>query len=81
MSGAAVTVRGLVKRFGPTTAVDGLDLELPGASVLALLGPNGAGKTTTVEVCTGFLAADAGEVRVLGTDPGARPTRCAPASA
>ena len=73
VSGAAVTVRGLVKRFGATTAVDGLDLELPAASVLALLGPNGAGKTTTVEVCTGFLAADAGEVRVLGTDPSGAP--------
>ncbi|OLT12880.1 ABC transporter [Pseudonocardia sp. CNS-139] len=63
----------LVKRYGRTTAVDGLDLELPAASVLALLGPNGAGKTTTVEVCTGFLRADAGEVRVLGTDPAGAP--------
>ena len=41
--------------------------------MLALLGPNGAGKTTTVEVCTGFARADAGEVRVLGTDPAAAP--------
>jgi ABC-2 type transport system ATP-binding protein len=69
----AVSVRGLVKRYGRTTAVDGLDLELPAASVLALLGPNGAGKTTTVEVCEGFLRADAGEVRVLGTDPARAP--------
>jgi ABC-2 type transport system ATP-binding protein len=68
-----VTVCGLVKRFGATTAVDGLDLELSGASVLALLGPNGAGKTTTVEICEGFLTADAGEVRVLGTDPAGAP--------
>jgi ABC-2 type transport system ATP-binding protein len=68
-----VTVRGLVKRFGATAAVDGLDLELPTASVLALLGPNGAGKTTTVEVCEGFLRADAGEVRVLGVDPAGAP--------
>src|SRR4029077_14534298 len=59
--------------FGATTAVDGLDLELPGASVLALLGPNGAGKTTTVEICTGFRRADAGEVRVLGIDPSGAP--------
>jgi ABC-2 type transport system ATP-binding protein len=66
---AAVSVRGLVKRYGRTTAVDGLDLELPPGTVLALLGPNGAGKTTAVEVCTGFLRADAGEVRVLGVDP------------
>jgi ABC-2 type transport system ATP-binding protein len=69
----AVAVRGLVKRYGRTTAVDGLDLELPAASVLALLGPNGAGKTTTMEVCEGFLRADAGEVRVLGTDPADAP--------
>ena len=68
-----MTVRGLVKRFGPTTAVDGLDLELQAASVLALLGPNGAGKTTTVEICTGLRAADAGEVRVLGTNPKGAP--------
>ena len=73
VSAAAVTVRGLVKRFGPVTAVDGLDLDLPAASVLALLGPNGAGKTTTVEVCTGLRAADAGEVRVLGTNPKGAP--------
>jgi ABC-2 type transport system ATP-binding protein len=69
----AVSVRGLVKRYGRTTAVDGLDLEVPAASVLALLGPNGAGKTTTVEICTGFLTADAGEVRVLGVDPAGAP--------
>jgi ABC-2 type transport system ATP-binding protein len=66
-------VRGLVKRYGRTTAVDGLDLELPPGTVLALLGPNGAGKTTAVEVCTGFLRADAGEVRVLGVDPAGAP--------
>ena len=65
----AVAVRGLVKRYGRTTAVDGLDLDLPASTVLALLGPNGAGKTTTVEVCEGFLRADGGEVRVLGADP------------
>ena len=68
-----VAVRGLVKRYGPVTAVDGLDLALAPASVLALLGPNGAGKSTTVEVCTGFATADAGEVRVLGTDPAGAP--------
>ncbi|MBW0091257.1 ABC transporter ATP-binding protein [Pseudonocardia sp. KRD-184] len=69
----AVSVRGLVKRYGRSTAVDGLDLELAPSSVLALLGPNGAGKTTTVEVCTGFTRADAGEVRVLGVDPAGAP--------
>jgi ABC-2 type transport system ATP-binding protein len=69
----AVSVRGLVKRFGATTAVAGLDLTLRRGTVLALLGPNGAGKTTTIEVCTGFLRADQGEVRVLGLDPTGAP--------
>jgi len=63
----------LVKRYGRTTAVDGLDLDLPAASVLALLGPNGAGKTTTVEICEGFVAPDAGEVQVLGVHPAGAP--------
>jgi ABC-2 type transport system ATP-binding protein len=65
----AVEVSGLVKRYGGTTAVDGLALRLDAGSVLALLGPNGAGKTTTVEICEGFRAADDGTVRVLGLDP------------
>jgi ABC-2 type transport system ATP-binding protein len=66
---AALSVRGLVKRFGSVTAVDGLDLRMERATVLGLLGPNGAGKTTTVEVCEGFQRPDGGEVRVLGLDP------------
>jgi ABC-2 type transport system ATP-binding protein len=66
---AAVEVRGLVRTFGAVRAVDGLDLHVPRATVLALLGPNGAGKTTTVEVCEGFLRPDAGTVRVLGLNP------------
>jgi ABC-2 type transport system ATP-binding protein len=66
---AAVDVSGLIKRYGGTTAVAGLCLNLPVGSVLALLGPNGAGKTTTVEICEGFRTADAGTVRVFGLDP------------
>lgn len=65
----ALHVEGLVKRFGATTAVAGLDLALERGRVMALLGPNGAGKTTTVEICEGFLRPDAGTVRVLGLDP------------
>lgn len=65
----AVEITGLVKRYGATTAVDGLDLCMPRGQLLALLGPNGAGKTTTVEICEGFRRADAGQVRVLGMDP------------
>ncbi len=66
---AVVAVSGLVKRYGSTTAVAGLDLRVNRGQVLALLGPNGAGKTTTIEVCEGFLPADEGTVRVLGLDP------------
>ncbi|MEU9358804.1 ABC transporter ATP-binding protein [Streptomyces sp. NPDC048301] len=64
-----VKARGLVKRYGTKTAVDGLDLEIAAGTVTAVLGPNGAGKTTTVEICEGYLRPDAGSVRVLGLDP------------
>ncbi|WP_416967329.1 ABC transporter ATP-binding protein [Streptomyces sp. 4F14] len=63
-----VQVRGLVKRYGDKTAVDGLDLVALGG-VTAVLGPNGAGKTTTIEVCEGYRRADGGTARVLGLDP------------
>ncbi len=69
MNATAVEITGLVKRFGAVTAVSGLDLTMPRATVLALLGPNGAGKTTTVEICEGFQRPDEGTVRVLGLDP------------
>lgn len=65
----ALVVEGLVKRFGDTTAVGGLDLRLAPGRVMALLGPNGAGKTTTVEICEGFDRPDEGSVRVFGLDP------------
>lgn len=65
----ALQVEGLVKTFGATTAVAGLDLTLERGQVMALLGPNGAGKTTTVEICEGFNRPDAGTIRVLGMDP------------
>ncbi|MDL9935828.1 ABC transporter ATP-binding protein [Gordonia sp. ABSL1-1] len=65
----ALSVRGLIKRYGDRTAVDGLDLDLRRGEILALLGPNGAGKTTTVEICEGFVTRDAGTVEVLGLDP------------
>ncbi|WP_031081963.1 ABC transporter ATP-binding protein [Streptomyces sp. NRRL WC-3549] len=64
-----VQARGLVKRYGDRTAVDGLDLEVRAGTVTAVLGPNGAGKTTTVETCEGYRRPDAGTVRVLGLDP------------
>jgi ABC-2 type transport system ATP-binding protein len=65
----AVEARGLIKKYGALTAVDGLDLVAPRGEVLALLGPNGAGKTTTVELCEGYRRPDGGTVRVLGRDP------------
>jgi ABC-2 type transport system ATP-binding protein len=67
----AVTVRGLVKRYGDRNAVDGVDLEIRRGEVFALLGPNGAGKTTTVEILEGYRSRDGGEVSVLGVDPAA----------
>jgi len=69
MEPAAVDVAGLVKRYGATTAVDGLSFTARRGEVLAVLGPNGAGKTSTIEVCEGFRRADAGTVRALGLDP------------
>jgi ABC-2 type transport system ATP-binding protein len=65
----AIVVEGLVKRFGATTALDGVDLTVAEGSVLGLLGPNGAGKTTTVEILEGYRERDAGTVAVLGFDP------------
>jgi len=66
----AVRMRGLTKRYGELVAVDGIDLDVRRGEVLALLGPNGAGKTTTVEMLEGYRRRDAGEVSVLGQDPG-----------
>ncbi|WP_225727475.1 MULTISPECIES: ABC transporter ATP-binding protein [unclassified Nocardia] len=77
-SGPAVRVDGVVKRYGETTAVDGIGFDVERAQVLALLGPNGAGKTTTVEMCEGFVTPDAGSVRVLGLDPIADSDRLRP---
>ncbi|MFC9361453.1 ABC transporter ATP-binding protein [Rhodococcus sp. NPDC057014] len=65
----AVRLEGVVKTFDGVRAVDGLDLTVEPAQVVALLGPNGAGKTTTVEMCEGFVRPDSGTVRVLGLDP------------
>ncbi|MFI0965569.1 ABC transporter ATP-binding protein [Streptomyces sp. NPDC021080] len=65
----AVDVRGLRKRYGDVTAVDGIDLGIRRGEVFGLLGPNGAGKSTTVEILQGNRRRDAGEVSVLGSDP------------
>ncbi len=64
----SLAVHGLVKRFGPVTALDGLELEIPEAHVFGFLGSNGAGKTTTMRIALGVLRADSGEIRWRGTD-------------
>jgi ABC-2 type transport system ATP-binding protein len=64
----AIEADGLVKRFGETKALDGLDLTVPPGTVYGLLGPNGAGKTTAVRVLATLLRPDAGRARVFGRD-------------
>lgn len=68
----AITLRGVVKRFGELTAVDGLDLEVPAGICMGLLGPNGAGKSTTLRMLTAQARADAGTIEVLGLPVPAR---------
>jgi lipooligosaccharide transport system ATP-binding protein len=64
--GLAIRLRGVVKRYGSITAVDGLDLDVPEGTCVGLLGPNGAGKTTTMKMLTAQAIADEGELEVLG---------------
>src|ERR671923_2287466 len=62
----AIRLRGVVKRYGPITAVDGLDLDVPVGTCVGLLGPNGAGKSTTMRLLTAQSIPDDGELDVLG---------------
>jgi lipooligosaccharide transport system ATP-binding protein len=62
----AIRLRGVVKRYGPITAVNGLDLDVPQGTCVGLLGPNGAGKSTTMRLLTAQAIADEGELEVLG---------------
>src|SRR5690348_990122 len=67
MSGElAIRLRGAIKRYGPITAVDGLDVDVPMGTCVGLLGPNGAGKSTTMRLLTAQAIADDGELEVLG---------------
>ena len=66
----AISVRGLRKSYGAVEAVRGIDFDVAKGEVFGLLGPNGAGKTSTVEILEGYRLRDAGEVEVLGYDPG-----------
>ena len=66
MTEYAIRLRGVVKRFGALTAVDGLDLDVPVGTCIGLLGPNGAGKSTTMKALTAQVIADEGEIEILG---------------
>src|SRR5437762_2635533 len=63
---SAIKLRGVLKRFGDITAVDGLDLDVKVGSCVGLLGPNGAGKSTTMKMLTSQAIADKGKLEVLG---------------
>src|SRR4051795_399373 len=63
---SAIRLRNVIKRFGPITAVDGLDLDVPFGKCVGLLGPNGAGKSTTMKALTAQVICDDGELEVLG---------------
>ncbi len=71
----AIDVKGLKKSYGSFEAVKGIDLHVDEGEIFSLLGPNGAGKTTTVEILEGYRKRSAGEVSVLGIDPGAGDTK------
>jgi ABC-2 type transport system ATP-binding protein len=65
---AAIVARGLTRRFGRVTAVDGVDFDIPRAEIYGFLGPNGSGKSTTIRMLCGLLRPTSGSVRVLGHD-------------
>ena len=72
---AAFSARGLVKRYGPVTALDGVDLHVEEGELVGLLGPNGAGKSTLVKIGCGLVRATDGEAQVCGAAAGSREAR------
>ncbi len=73
MSAPGVEVRGLVVRYGSTTALDGVDLDVAPGSITALIGRNGSGKTTLLSILAAFRPSDAGTVRIGGAEPWENP--------
>ena len=69
----AIAAEALTKRFGPVTAVAGIDLEIKEGTVFGLLGPNGAGKTTTVHILATLVTPDAGHATIAGYDVATQP--------
>ena len=65
---AVISARGLTKRYGKQTAVDGIDFDIPAGRIVGLIGPNGSGKTTTLKAALGLIPFD-GELTVMGLDP------------
>jgi ABC-2 type transport system ATP-binding protein len=72
---AAFSARGLVKRYGPVTALDGVDLDVEEGELVGLLGPNGAGKSTLVKIGCGLVRAGSGNAQVCGSPAGSREAR------
>jgi branched-chain amino acid transport system ATP-binding protein len=78
MPGALLEVRGLTRRFGGITAVDGIDLDVAEGEFVSIIGPNGAGKSTLFNLVSGLDRADSGTVRLAGADvTGVRPEQLA----
>jgi ABC-2 type transport system ATP-binding protein len=65
---AVISARGLTKRYGKQTAIDGIDFDIPAGRIVGLIGPNGSGKTTTLKAALGLIPFD-GELTVMGRDP------------
>lgn len=80
MTTPIISTESLVKTFGATPALDGLDLDVVPGEVHGFLGPNGAGKSTTIRVLLGLIKATSGNVSLFGKDPGRTPSPCTAAS-
>jgi ABC-2 type transport system ATP-binding protein len=70
MNGPVISVRGLHKSYADQEAVRGIDFDISAGEIFGFLGPNGAGKSTTIEILEGYRPRTAGDVSVLGVDPG-----------